>query len=622
MGNSEIEKLKEELDKEKLKNMELSSRITELEDEKEEIEDSLSRIRNSKAYKLSKPLRKVRSQVKRVTQYGSVSAVKEKIKSRNLLKKRYKELGTDSFPDLMRRSEEKQKEYEKKIVISILVPLYNTPENFLKEMIESVTWQTYPYWELCLADGSDEEHSYVGEICQKYAADERIKYEKLTKNEGISGNTNECLKMATGEYIGLFDHDDILHPSALFKYREAIDEGADYIYCDEATFQNGDINNMITVHFKPDYAIDNLRANNYICHFSVFKRSLLNNTELFRTEYDGSQDHDMILRLTNLAKKVVHVQGIYYYWRAHAGSVASDINAKTYAIDAAKRAVSDHLINCGIYNTSITSSRAFETIFRLKYQVVGEPLVSVIISDDTSECVEALDSYNTYSNIEIIKESDFSDEFSGLNFFKKLNYLAAKANGEYLFFLDGNVKVSSADIVKELLSVVQRKDVGAVGGKIINSAGKIEHASVVIGIGKDRAAGLVHHGFDKKYIGYMGRLCYIQDVSALVHDMLMIKKSDFELCGGFVEDYKIAFSDVALCLDLRRMGRLNVFNPYAEGISDKAQILMGSADEDYADDLKRFKKIYEKEISNTDPYYNKNLTKDSLDYSVCQKEGK
>jgi len=492
----------------------------------------------------------------------------------------------------------------------------------LKEMIESVTWQTYPYWELCLADGSDEEHSYVGEICQKYAADERIKYEKLAKNEGISGNTNECLKMATGDYIGLFDHDDILHPSALFKYREAIDEGADYIYCDEATFQNGDINNMITVHFKPDYAIDNLRANNYICHFSVFKRSLLNNTELFRTEYDGSQDHDMILRLTNLAKKVVHVQGIYYYWRAHAGSVASDINAKTYAIDAAKRAVSDHLINCGIYNTSITSSRAFETIFRLKYQVVGEPLVSVIISDDTSECVEALDSYNTYSNIEIIKESDFSDELSGLNFFKKLNYLAAKANGEYLFFLDGNVKVSSADIVKELLSVAQRKDVGAVGGKIINSAGKIEHASVVIGIGKDRAAGLVHHGFDKKYIGYMGRLCYIQDVSALVHDMLMIKKSDFELCGGFVEDYKIAFSDVALCLDLRRMGRLNVFDPYAEGISDKAQILMGSADEEYADDLKRFKKIYEKEISNTDPYYNKNLTKDSLDYSVCQKAGK
>lgn len=622
MGNSEIEKLKEELEKEKLKNMELSSRITELEDEKEEIEDSLSRIRNSKAYKLSKPLRKVRSQVKRVTQYGSVSAVKEKIKSRNLLKKRYKELGTDSFPDLMRRSEEKQKEYEKKIVISILVPLYNTPENFLKEMIESVTWQTYPYWELCLADGSDEEHSYVGEICQKYAADERIKYEKLTKNEGISGNTNECLKMATGDYIGLFDHDDILHPSALFKYREAIDEGADYIYCDEATFQNGDINNMITVHFKPDYAIDNLRANNYICHFSVFKRSLLNNTELFRTEYDGSQDHDMILRLTNLAKKVVHVQGIYYYWRAHAGSVASDINAKTYAIDAAKRAVSDHLINCGIYNTSITSSRAFETIFRLKYQVVGEPLVSVIISDDTSECVEALNSYNTYSNIEIIKESDFSDELSGYGFFKKLNYLAAKANGEYLFFLDGNVKVSSADIVKELLSVAQRKDVGAVGGKIINSAGKIEHASVVIGIGKDRAAGLVHHGFDKKYIGYMGRLCYIQDVSALVHDMLMIKKSDFELCGGFVEDYKIAFSDVALCLDLRRMGRLNVFDPYAEGISDKAQILMGSADEEYADDLKRFKKIYEKEISDTDPYYNKNLTKDSLDYSVCQKAGK
>ena len=552
-----------------------------------------------------------------MTQYGSVSAVKDKIKSRNRLKRRYVEIGTGSFPDKLRRLDESTKEYEKKIVISILVPLYNTPKDFLCEMIDSVVNQTYPDWELCLADGSDDEHSYVGEICKEYAKDERVKYQKLVKNEGISGNTNECLKMATGEFIGLFDHDDILHPSALYKYREAIDEGADYIYCDEATFQNGDINNMITVHFKPDFAIDNLRANNYICHFSVFKRSLLNDTELFRTEYDGSQDHDMILRLTHLAKKVVHIPGIYYYWRAHAGSVASDINAKTYAIDAAKRAVSDHLKTNGIYNTSITSSRAFETIFRLRYEVVGEPLVSVIVCDDTKECIDAFNSFNSYSNIEIIKESDHTSEVSGMGFFKKKNYLAEKANGEVLLFIDGNLKVNSPDIVREMLSVVQRSDVGAVGGKIINSAGKIEHASVVIGIGKDKAAGLVHHGFDKKYIGYMGRLCYLQDVSALVHDLFMVKKSDFEKCGGFGEEYKGAFGDVALCLNLRRAGLLNVFDPYAEGISDKEQILMGNEREDYLDDLMRFRKVFEEELNAGDPYYNTNLTKESLDYSVC-----
>ena len=617
MENNEIERLKKELEKERMKNVELSSRIVELEDEKDEIKDNLTRIKDSKAYKLSKPLRYVRAQVKRVTQYGSVSAVKDKIKSRNRLKRRYVEIGTGSFPDKLRRLDESTKEYENKIVISILVPLYNTPKDFLCEMIDSVVNQTYHDWELCLADGSDDEHSYVGEICKEYAKDERIKYQKLVKNEGISGNTNECLKMATGEFIGLFDHDDILHPSALYKYREAIDEGADYIYCDEATFQNGDINNMITVHFKPDFAIDNLRANNYICHFSVFKRSLLNDTELFRTEYDGSQDHDMILRLTHLAKKVVHIPGIYYYWRAHAGSVASDINAKTYAIDAAKRAVSDHLKTNGIYNTSITSSRAFETIFRLRYEVVGEPLVSVIVCDDTKECIDAFNSFNSYSNIEIIKESDHADEVSNLSFFKKKNYLAGKAGGEVLLFIDGNLKVNSPDIVREMLSVVQRSDVGAVGGKIINSAGKIEHASVVIGIGKDKAAGLVHHGFDKKYIGYMGRLCYLQDVSALVHDLLMVKKSDFEKCGGFGEEYKEAFGDVALCLNLRRAGLLNVFDPYAEGISDKEQILMGIEREDYLDDLMRFRKVFGEELNAGDPYYNTNLTKESLDYSVC-----
>ncbi len=617
MENNEIERLKKELEKERMKNVELSSRIVELEDEKDEIKDNLTRIKDSKAYKLSKPLRYVRAQVKRVTQYGSVSAVKDKIKSRNRLKRRYVEIGTGSFPDKLRRLDESTKEYENKIVISILVPLYNTPKDFLCEMIDSVVDQTYHDWELCLADGSDDEHSYVGEICKEYAKDERVKYQKLVKNEGISGNTNECLKMATGEFIGLFDHDDILHPSALYKYREAIDEGADYIYCDEATFQNGDINNMITVHFKPDFAIDNLRANNYICHFSVFKRSLLNDTELFRTEYDGSQDHDMILRLTHLAKKVVHIPGIYYYWRAHAGSVASDINAKTYAIDAAKRAVSDHLKTNGIYNTSITSSRAFETIFRLRYEVVGEPLVSVIVCDDTKECIDAFNSFNSYSNIEIIKESDHADEVSNLSFFKKKNYLAGKAGGEVLLFIDGNLKVNSPDIVREMLSVVQRSDVGAVGGKIINSQGKIEHASVVIGIGKDKAAGLVHHGFDKKYIGYMGRLCYLQDVSALVHDLLMVKKSDFEKCGGFGEEYKEAFGDVALCLNLRRAGLLNVFDPYAEGISDKEQILMGIEREDYLDDLMRFRKVFGEELNAGDPYYNTNLTKESLDYSVC-----
>ena len=615
--NEELEKLRSELEEIKQQNVDLSMRITELEDERDELSENLNRIKGSKLYKMSKPVRVIRSQVKRVTQYGSVSAVNNKIKSKKKLKKRYKDLGSLSFPDEERRIKEESKEYSTKVTFSILVPLYNTPEFFLHEMIDSVISQTYKDWELCLADGSDAEHEYVGNICLEYAkGDKRIIYKKLEKNEGISGNTNECYKMATGEYIGLFDHDDILHPSVLYKYREAVDDGADYIYCDEATFVDGDIDKMITVHFKPDFAIDNLRANNYICHFSVFKRELLNETELFRTKYDGSQDHDMILRLTGLAKHVVHVPGIYYYWRAHAGSVASDINAKSYAIDAAKRAVSDHLKTNGIYNTTITSSRAFETIFRLHYEVIGEPLVSILVEDDTEECIAAINKWNTYKNIEIIKASDYSESIKELNKAAIRNYLATKAKGEYLLFLNGHVNMTSPEFVKELLSLAQRKDVGAAGGMLINSSGKIEHAGIVLGIGKDRAAGLVHYGFDKKYIGYMGRLCYIQDVSAVVSDMLMVKASDFLKVQGFDSNYTIGFSDVAFCLKLRRLGLLNIFNPYAVGICDRGQILLGSEDDFYKKDLSRFLDEFESEIKSGDPYYNVNLTRDSLDYSI------
>lgn len=616
MENEEIIRLKKELEEAKQKNIELSGRILELEDGKKEAEDNLSRIKSSKAYKLSKPLRVVRSKVKRVTQYGSVSAVAAKVKSKNKLKKRYADLGTLSFPDAAARKAEEEKQYDIKVTVSLLVPLYNTPVNFLTEMIDSVVNQTYKDWELCLADGSDAEHSEVGRICREYAAkDLRIKYSKLEKNEGISGNTNECLKMATGDYIGLFDHDDVLHPSVLYKYREAIDRGADYIYCDEATFTDGNINKMITVHFKPDFAIDNLRANNYICHFSVFKRTLLNETALFRTEYDGSQDHDMILRLTSLAKHVEHVPGIYYYWRAHAGSVASNINAKTYAIDAAKRAVSDHLRTNGIYNTRITSSKAFETIFRLKYEVNGEPLVSIIIDNDTKECIEAISKWNTYSKIEIIRESEHPD-IKGLTKYAKLNALAANAKGDVLLFLNGRLIMQSPDYLGELLSIVLREDVGAVGPKLLYSDGKIQHASYVIGIGKDKAAGPVHHGFDKKYIGYMGRLCYIQNASAVTGDSLMVKSTDFVNAGGFDEGYKKAFGDIALCLKLRAKGLLNVFNPYAEGILNDRPAIIADSDEDFEGDLQKFKKDFEKELEAGDPYYNRNLTTTDLDYSI------
>ncbi|MFR9235514.1 MAG: glycosyltransferase family 2 protein [Eisenbergiella massiliensis] len=316
---------KEAYEQEHYKSTYLAGRVAELEDQVDDLQFKLDRIKNNPVWKASTPLRKCMHfairQVDRVKNCGSIGGVVTKMKYKANERRAMKHYGTESFPSEEERKRQEETVFPNMVKISILTPLWNTPENFLRDMIGSVQKQTYGNWELCLADGSDDAHAYVGEICRELAGkDERIRYRKLEKNEGIAGNTNQCLTMATGEYIGLFDHDDMLHPCVLFEYVKAINEkNADYVYCDEATFKNGDINQMITMHFKPDYAIDNLRANNYICHFSVFSRKLLDGTELFRTKFDGSQDHDMILRLTDKAEHVVHVPKLLYYWRWHPG---------------------------------------------------------------------------------------------------------------------------------------------------------------------------------------------------------------------------------------------------------------------------------------------------------------
>ena len=419
--------MSEELDykaayeREKLKTADLAGRIAELEDKNQELEFKLNRIKNNPIWKASTPARNamhwVIRQRDRIRNQGSLKGVIAKIKYKQIEKKAMTHYGTESFPSEETRKEQEAAVFEKMPLISILVPLYNTPEKFLRDMIESVLNQTYKNWQLCLADGSDNEHvELVQSIVAEYQEDERakgtagckIKYQKLFKNEGIAGNTNHCLELADGEYIGLFDHDDILHPEVLYWYVKAINEqDADYIYCDETTFKNDDINKMITMHFKPDYAIDNLRANNYICHFSVFKRTLLEGTELFRPKFDGSQDHDMILRLTDRAEHIVHVPKLLYYWRSHAASVASDISAKPYAIEAAKGAVADHLRRHGYDHFKITSTRAFETIFKITYEVKGTPKISIVIpncehAEDLKRCIDSIYEKSVYDNYEII----------------------------------------------------------------------------------------------------------------------------------------------------------------------------------------------------------------------------
>lgn len=638
--------------KERKKNEELTKTLVACEAENADLTYKLDKIRKSRLWKSIYPLRLLWSHTKnlfiRIKRYGNLKNLMKKVESKRIERRAYKTYGTLSMPNEEQIKKQRETKFSKDIKFSILVPLYNTPETFLKEMIDSVVNQTYENWELCLADGSDAAHDYVGTICKEYVTkDKRIVYRHLEKNMGISGNTNECYKMATGEYIGLFDHDDILHPCALYEYMKAIcEKGADYIYCDETTFEGDSIDHMITLHFKPDFAIDNLRANNYICHFSVFSRSLLEETELFRSAYDGSQDHDMILRLTKAANCIVHVPMILYYWRSHAGSVASDISAKSYAIDAAKNAVADHLKNCGFDGFEIESSRAFETIFRIRYALKDRPLISIMIPNkdhvaDLRRCVESVLNKTSYENYEIIvieNNSEKQETFDyyeaitkhpsisvvkyegGFNYSAINNFGAKHAKGNYLVLLNNDTEVVTRNWLEELLMYAQRDDVGAVGCMLYYGDYSIQHAGIVLGLGAHRTAGHSHYRMSKDNLGYMGRLCYAQNVSAVTGACMMTKKSDYDAVGGLSEEFAVALNDVDYCLKLRKKGLLNVFTPFAELFhyesKSRGTDVTEAANKENADRYNKeselFREKWKEELEAGDPYFNPNF---SLDYS-------
>ncbi len=658
-------------EKEHIKCADLASRIAELEEKNDLLQFQLGRIKNNPIWKATGSIRTflhfVIRQKNRLKNCGSIRGIKAKIDYKKREKKAMKMHGTASFPSVEERKLQESTIFERPVTISILVPLYNTPKDFLHEMIQSVSVQTYQNWELCLADGSDSEHAYVAEICETYRSkDSRIVYQKLEKNEGISGNTNACLTLATGEYIALFDHDDILHPSVLFEYMKVIEtQNADYIYCDETTFKDGNIDNMLTMHFKPDYAIDNLRANNYICHFSCFARTLLEGTELFRTKFDGSQDHDMILRLTDCAKNVVHVPKLLYYWRSHAGSVASNINAKSYAIEAARGAVADHLRTHGFEHFKITSTRAFETIFKISYQIKANPKISIIIANkdhasDLRRCVTSIFEKSTYDHFEIIIVENNSKEADIFEYYKELeaeygvvgkqtlsstfgrqentskvrvityhgdfNYSAINnlgvenATGEYVLLLNNDTQVITVNWMEEMLMYAQREDVAAVGSKLYYADKTIQHAGVVIGLGAHRTAGHTHYGQHRENLGYMGRLCYAQNVTAVTGACLLVAKAKYEEVKGLSEEFTVSLNDVDFCLKLRELGYLNVFTPFAElyhfeSISRGLDV-QGEKAARYNEESERFRVKWKAQLEKGDPYYNQNFSLDRSDYSL------
>ncbi len=692
---------REAYEKEHLKCAELAGRIADLEEKNQEIQWKLDKIKNNPLWKISRPLRDcmhwVMRQKDRLSHCGGLRGVIRRLGYKKRERAAMKRFGTDSFPTPQQAQIERETVFPRMVKISILVPLWNNDRRFQVEMLDSVMNQTYQNWELCLADGSDEEHAYIGEICREYAARAkgRIRYQKLERNGGIAGNTNTCLKMATGEYIGLLDQDDILHPSVLYEYVKAVNEqGADYLYCDETTFRGNDINKMLTMHFKPDYAPDNLRANNYICHFSVFARELLDGDELFRPKFDGSQDHDMILRLTDNAKKIVHVPRLMYYWRSHAGSVASGIEAKPYAVAAARGAVAQHLQKHGFEHFKIESTRAFETIFRIRYQILGNPKITIVIPnkdhvEQLRRCVDSILEKSTYDNYEILivennsvtpeirryysellgydydeakavrgggprtgpkdqpsprerreEREDFREEkgcdggilrggdkkisvviYQGDFNYSAVNNLAVSyAQGEYVLLLNNDTEVITVNWMEELLMYAQRRDVGAVGAKLYYADRTIQHAGVVIGLGAHRTAGHTHYRESRQNLGYMGRLCYAQNVTAVTGACLLVKKSLYLEAGGLDEGFAVSLNDVDFCLKLREKGYLNVFTPFAE-LYHYESLSRGADDtgdraERYNRESERFREKWKKQLEAGDPYYNPNFSLDRSDFSL------
>ena len=536
---------------------------------------------------------------------------------------------------------QKNEKWKRKPLISIVVPVYNTPQVFLRQMIESVQNQSYSEWELCIGNASPE-NKEMKKILEEYKNDARIKEVEIPENKGISQNTNRAMEIASGELIGLLDHDDLLAPNALYEIAKAVNEhlDAEVIYTDEDKVTT-DLKEHFQPHLKPDFNLDLLRSNNYICHFFVASRDLIKRVGGFRPEFNGAQDYDLILRCTEQAKQIMHIPKILYHWRVHKASTADNPASKMYAFDAGKRAIEEHLVRCRTKGTvQHTKDLGF---YRVKYEVCGEPLVSIIIpnkdqSEALKKCLDSIREKTSYRNYEIIIVENNSEEPETFAFYKKIagekikvvtwegefNYSAINnfgvrhARGDYLLLLNNDVEIINGDWLTEMLSHCQRKEVGIVGAKLYYPDNTIQHAGIIIGIGG--VAGSVFVGLPRAFSGYLHKASIQLDLSAVTAACMLVKRSVFEQVGGLEEKLKVAFNDVDFCLRVREKGYLVVYDPYAELYHYESKT---RGAEDTKEKIRRFQTEIEYMRSHWigllkkgDPYYNCNLSLTKWDYSL------
>lgn len=541
-------------------------------------------------------------------------------------------------------------------LVSICVPLYNTPEPFLRQFLASVFDQTSTRWELCLADASDEAHAYVGEIVKQRAAfaekiapaANRVKYVKV-ENKGISANTNAAADLATGEYLALADHDDILAPHAVYTLQMAIlGSGADFLYSDEALFKKS-IRRPMVAHFKPDFAPDYLVCCNYICHLSAFKRSLYFEAGGERSECDGSQDHDLFLRLTDRLDEtqICHIPQVLYYWRVHGGSTSGGTAAKPYVAKAAKKAIADHLERTGQRGT--VRDGLYPSTYKVDYEIEGEPLVSILIpnmdhTDDLEKCLSSVYKKTSWNNFEVIVIENNSKEAATFDYYKKItgpegyprcrvveykaqggfnfsainNFGRKAAKGDYLLLLNNDVEVINREWLTELLMQASRPGVAMCGAMLYYPDDTIQHAGIVTGLGG--YAGHSHKYRPRTSGGYMFRAATVQDFSAVTAACLLVRAEVFDALNGLDEGFTVAFNDVDFCLRARRAGWRVVWTPYAQlyhyesksrGIDEKDKAKKAR----FAGEQKRLTERFGRENLTRDPYYNPGLTLDREDFS-------
>ena len=534
--------------------------------------------------------------------------------------------------------------------ISILTPLYNTPPAYLRAFLDSFLNQTAPNGQLCLADASDPAHPEVGRIVEEYRAkNQQIVYKKI-ENQGIAANTNAAAALAEGEYLALADHDDVLAPHAMAEMGRAIldlraaGQPDGFLYSDEALFEK-DIRRPRAAHFKPDYAPDYFLCCNYICHLAVFRRDLFEAVGGERPECDGSQDHDLFLRLIEQNGGAAHLPQVLYYWRVHAGSTSGGTDAKPYVAAAAKKALADHLARTG--RKGEVTDGLFPSTYRVKWEIEGQPLVSILIPNkdhtaDLEKCLSSIYAKTQWKKFEVIVIENNSTEPETFDYYEKAparypglrvvkwpgkgfnfsainNFGRESAQGEYLLLLNNDVEILNGDWLTELLRPCAHEGGAAIcGAMLYYPDDTIQHAGVVTGLGG--YAGHSHKYRPRGGSGYLFRAATVQDFSAVTGACLLVKTSVYDQVGGLDEGFAVAFNDVDFCLRVREAGYRIAWTPYAQLYHYESKSRGGDEKDPvkarrFAAEQQRLYDRHGRENILDDPYYNPSLTYDREDFS-------